>query len=389
MSTTVHNPTLNRARNILNVFSLSRVKIPDPTLARGTHEQEAAIHREISIISRLGRLPAEDQRRGMIRHSIFEADRQFKQLIAVVQSRLTETDDPFARDESVVSALKSLGNTPIGIKKQFAQLNTRCNPPEALALWIQRIVASRELLHDAVVLDAGETESQLASFARRITFEAEYRQAGISVLSYFGEIIRLKYPESAVRVSIEQKGSTVTLVIETETGAIDRIERELTQYGLVVAGRLPATELLSDPIEAMRLQHKLDMAQLEVRHTRDLLRSEQSRSEENITSMKSEIAFIRRVLDKAQYESSMNSEAIRALAATNAAVSVQALDRIAKLVESPEEARIADLQLQLREIHLSSPGILDSINELLVKGSIQGAAGNFLYAALQAIQRLV
>lgn len=130
------------------------------------------------------------------------------------------------------------------------------------------------------------------------------------------------------------------------------------------------------------------MAQLEIRHTRELLHTQRSTSDAALDSMKNEIAFIRGFLDKTQYEAAKNAEALRALGAHANNVTSVALERVIAILSNLEQANIDELQAELRAAQDSSPGLLGHVNELLVKGSIQGVAGNYLYAALQAIQKL-
>ena len=191
----------------------------------------------------------------MLRHSYFEADRQFEHALELVRGRLELSGEQLAIDLALVATLTRLSTAPSTLKRQFNELILNGYPVNPKKLWVQRIYAARELLREAVKLDSDDLKSTIQSFTRTIVFEPQYRQAGISVLSYFGEVLQSKYPDTEVLVRIEQTGSTVTLIVESAAGEIERIERELNQYGLVVEGRLPPSALLPDPIDAMRLQH--------------------------------------------------------------------------------------------------------------------------------------
>ncbi len=54
--------------------------------------------------------------------------------------------------------------------------------------------------------------------ARSIEFPPGYKQAGTSILNYFGEVLEQKYPDKDVKVRIEQHGLKVTMVIESALG---------------------------------------------------------------------------------------------------------------------------------------------------------------------------
>ena len=101
---------------------------------------------------------------------------------------------------------------------------------------------------------------------RSIEFPPEYKAAGISILSHFGEILRSKYADLEVKVTIEQEGNTVTMVVSTEDGReLETIEKALEQYGLVVRGQMAVGDFLPDPHEAMRLETQLELAKTQLK----------------------------------------------------------------------------------------------------------------------------
>jgi transcriptional regulator with XRE-family HTH domain len=89
-------------------------------------------------------------------------------------------------------------------------------------------------------------QDALTVLERSIIFPPEYKQSGVSILSYFAEVVAKKYPDQDVRVTILQSGPTVTLRVETPQGDIEEIERTLEQYGLVVTGKMPIDTFTDD-----------------------------------------------------------------------------------------------------------------------------------------------
>ena len=238
-------------------------------------------------------------------------------------------------------------------------------------------------------IEASDKYYPKAKITRTIEFKPEHKQAGISILSYFSEIISKKYPDLDVGFKIEQNDNHVTLIIETPSGAIEKIEHELISYGLVVTGDLSVDQYLKNPTEIMMLKHKLEIANLEIRQTRDFLNSERTGLTQRINSLESEIGFMRSIFDKAQYESEKNSSAIRNLAKTSVADTKKLIFKLADLLENNENIDTEELNKNLKALASKSPTILDRVNDLLITGSIQGAAGNYLFAALQTIQKMV
>jgi hypothetical protein len=108
-------------------------------------------------------------------------------------------------------------------------------------------------------------EDDILKVELSIEFPSEYWQAGTSVLSYFSHVLNVKYPNKKIKVKIEQEGLTLRMVIDTPSGEREEIEKTLDEYGLVVIGKMQPEEFIGDPIEAMALKNKLEIANLELR----------------------------------------------------------------------------------------------------------------------------
>lgn len=112
---------------------------------------------------------------------------------------------------------------------------------------------------------------------RSIEFPPQYHQAGLGVLTYFGNILREKYPNHDAKVRIEQDGLTVRLVIESENGDREIIEKALQEYELVLIGEKSPETLLSSAVGVLQLKNELRIAQVRIEGQRDIiaLQSEQ------------------------------------------------------------------------------------------------------------------
>lgn len=107
---------------------------------------------------------------------------------------------------------------------------------------------------------------------RSIEFPPEYHQAGLSILNYFGTILRRRYPNQPVRVRLEQEDLKVTMVIETPKGEREVIEKLLSDYSLVVQGKMGAGEFTDDTSEIVDLRNQLRIAAVQIENKRDLLK---------------------------------------------------------------------------------------------------------------------
>jgi len=107
---------------------------------------------------------------------------------------------------------------------------------------------------------------------RCIEFPEEYHQAGVSILSFFGEVLRRQYPEHKAAVRIEQEGLKVRMIVEPLTGDPKVFERALDEYGLVIAGKVTLEDFTDDPFLLLSLRHELRLAHARIESQKDILR---------------------------------------------------------------------------------------------------------------------
>ncbi|OEC85316.1 hypothetical protein [Acinetobacter sp. YK3] len=106
---------------------------------------------------------------------------------------------------------------------------------------------------------------------RCITFEPEYYQAGLSILSYFGTVLRDKYPEQNATVRIEQHDLNVRMVIQSENGNIETIEKALHEYELLLKGETSPDEFAISPLKALELKNKLNLVKFQVESQKEII----------------------------------------------------------------------------------------------------------------------
>lgn len=128
---------------------------------------------------------------------------------------------------------------------------------------------------------------------RFIEFPPGCHEAGMSILNYFGTVVRQKYKNIAVGVIIRQDGPKVTMIIETPEGERQKIERTLEEYGLVLKGLMLPEEFLADPLQVMALRNKLEIAQMELRQTSQLFQFAEKQYGERIMTLEEEVRWLR------------------------------------------------------------------------------------------------
>ena len=219
---------------------------------------------------------------------------------------------------------------------------------------------------------------------RPIDFPPKYKQAGISILSYFSEVVSQKYPDLAVGVTIEQIGTTVTLIVTTAEGEKERIEQELTNYGLVIQGKLPPEEYVHDPMEVMALRNKLEMAALELRQTERLMETEHRHFNVRIVSLEQQVQWMGMLLEKDRTAHAELLNAFEDLSRQSTATTEQSFGTILKVLERGITAEDKEEILwALTSIQRHDKSLFYQVSKLITIGAIQGAAGNYLYQFLQ------
>ncbi|MBO2585499.1 cell division protein FtsZ [Shewanella algae] len=135
--------------------------------------------------------------------------------------------------------------------------------------------------------------------SKSITFTPHQASAGLSILSYFNEFLHQKYSGIEAKVSIEQTENKVCLIVETASGDVEKIEKSLYEFGLVVVGKKVPSEVLKSNLDVERLQMKLDMAVMELKHNERLLtlyQSENNSYKNRVISLEEQMYELQRVI---------------------------------------------------------------------------------------------
>lgn len=118
--------------------------------------------------------------------------------------------------------------------------------------------------------NGGGNVQNAGATVRTILFDPENIEAGISILNYFGEILRQKFENAKVKVIVEREGLNVRLTIIAYNGEKGKIEKTLEDYIAVVTRRKQISEFLPKPIAKLALKQKLELIHLELRHSNEL-----------------------------------------------------------------------------------------------------------------------
>lgn len=218
------------------------------------------------------------------------------------------------------------------------------------------------------------------SIKKSIEFPPEYYQTGVSILNYFNTILNQKYPNIEASVTIKQEGLNVTMIIETSDGEKEIIEKALTDYGLVVTGRMDASILLPNSRDVIALENKLELLSTELRMTNRLLDSERNQYCQRIDSLEKDIERLNNiVLTGLSQNQSLQKIIGNHLKSNDAAVN-ESLALLNALISKGAISEDRENVLKSLEIIADKePGLMNQIVDLVFNGAISGSAGNMLY----------
>jgi DNA-binding NarL/FixJ family response regulator len=208
---------------------------------------------------------------------------------------------------------------------------------------------------------------------RSIEFAPEHHEAGLTILSYFGNIVRQKYAGMKVKISIEQEDLTVRMIIQTDEGNIEKIEKTLEEYGLVIKGEMPITEFISDPYQVLELKQQLRIAHLQLENQKELLAVTKNMHEERIFNLEEQV----------RYFHSHIGNGLKLLENRDIILDSAISFIENKLEKGINKDDILEIKEALKKILTRDKSIfdkiVDKINVLIIQGSISGIAGNALY----------
>jgi hypothetical protein len=256
--------------------------------------------------------------------------------------------------------------------------------PSAIYFEMRSLLVERLIRAAAYAANVEITAFGSGEIRRSISFSPALKQAAIGILSYFGQVLEHRYPDMNVAVTIEQARERVTLIVLTPQGTEERIERELEEYGRVVTGEISPEEYLSDEYAVIALKHKLEIAALEVRQTKDLLYSERRQYSSRITALEEDVKFLRTILDRGTYDIHSVVEAVESIVSLVKPQAKVAIERFVNSLQRDPSLE-AEASVELAGAIREDPSVLTLLRDMLLRGAVQGAAGNYLYNLLQAI----
>lgn len=236
-------------------------------------------------------------------------------------------------------------------------------------------------------------QKSIHKIIKSISFPPEYQQAGITILSQFANIVREKYKDQSVNVTITQDGHDVILVIETHDGVIkEQVVETMKDYHLVLIGDKTPEQFLDNRVSALELRQQLRIAKIQLENKIELLEVEKRHSSQlyghNLTLQKQydEIVNILSLsLANSKQETQLIINALNNLSSQSLSTTRDALCLIKTkfengIIEDDEE----EIKKALNKIKTNDPGIFKRIIQIFESTSTS-VAGNYLYNWLVSV----
>jgi len=236
------------------------------------------------------------------------------------------------------------------------------------------------------------TPEGVEQIIREIHFPPEYQQAGITILSNYSSILRKKYKDENVKISIQQAEDKVILIVESDEGIIERIEETMKSYGMVLKGKISVEEFSNNPYEVAEIKQQLRIAQIQLESQRDLLTIEKEHSKQlssNILTIEKQYNEVVGILTSSISDHVENTKFLQKTLeysmSTHSKLAKKSLDSLIAIIKADKiyenQHKVKKDLIQLKN---EDPKIFESLMNFS-KSISAGVIGNQLYSWMVAL----
>jgi two-component system, sensor histidine kinase and response regulator len=126
-----------------------------------------------------------------------------------------------------------------------------------------------------ITIFLGRQRSGFNRFKTRISKTIEFTEkdfeAGKHLISYFGSVLKRKYPPENAFVEIVTEGDKVTIVIKMKDELKSEIQKLLDDYGNVINGNLAPDVLFNKSTDVLELKNQLALARTQLEFQQNLI----------------------------------------------------------------------------------------------------------------------
>lgn len=222
------------------------------------------------------------------------------------------------------------------------------------------------------------------TLSKSIAFEPHQASAGLSILSYFNEFLNQQYAGIEAKVSINQEGTNITLVVETTSGEVEKIEKSLYEFGLAVINKRSPSDVLQSSIDVEKFRMKLEFAELELRQNARLIANYEALTGEyrqRISSLENRMEELQKVI----CDSLVTSQELQKIQLIQSEQLPLELVSLLKEYGSSEMTQDMkdSIELKIRR-EIKTQGQASKL-KMLAKNTFYGVAGNSMYTLLTSI----
>ncbi|GEM77520.1 hypothetical protein [Vibrio sagamiensis] len=106
---------------------------------------------------------------------------------------------------------------------------------------------------------------------KSIEFPPEYHQAGVGILNFFSSYLSQNYPDQDATVKIEQRGMNVRMIVESEDGNSEVIEKALHEYEQIMTGKESASKFTNNDKLVLDMRSELRVAKARIESQQDIM----------------------------------------------------------------------------------------------------------------------
>lgn len=210
------------------------------------------------------------------------------------------------------------------------------------------------------------------NIVRSIEFSPEHHASGISILQNFGKLLRDKYKDTPVKVTISQEDLKVKMIITPPDGKKLEVEEYLLNYGLVIKGEMEVEEFLHNPKEILELKTELMIAHNRIQIQREQMAFVDNQYSSRVMSLEKEVDWLReKVGEGLAIQKSSNNDLLTILESTNK----DNKKIVGKIIKASDDKNMKKLEAAISSLKKNEPEAYTRLKDFIANTIAGAGAG--------------